>query len=58
MEGNEIKNAAGTLLDMILQQGREREESADRTTRKASQKAAKKPIERLKDKAPNLLRIW
>ena len=52
MEGNEIKNAAGTLLDMILQQGREREESADRTTRKASQKAAKKPIERLKDKAP------
>lgn len=52
MEGNEIKNAAGTLLDMILQQGREREESADRTTRKASQKAAKKPIERLKNKAP------
>ena len=59
MEGNEIKNAAGTLLDMILQQGREREESTDRTARKASQKAAKKPIERLKDKAPKpWLRIW
>ena len=24
MEGNEIKDAAGTVLDLILQQGRER----------------------------------
>ena len=52
MEGNEIQDAAGTILGMILQQGRESEEDADKTARKASQKAAKKPIEGLKDKAP------
>ena len=52
MEGNEIKNAAGALLDMILQQGREREEDAHKASRKASQKAVKKPLEGLKDKAP------
>ena len=56
MEGNEIKNAAGTLLDMILQQGREREEDAHKASRKASQKAVKKPLEGLKDKAPKPLR--
>ena len=51
MEGNEIKNAAGTLLDMILQQGREREESADKASRKASERAVRKPLDRLKGKA-------
>ena len=56
MEGNEIKNAAGTLLDMILQQGREREEDAHKASRKASQKAVKKPLEGLKDKAPKPLK--
>ena len=35
MEGNEIKNAAGTLLDMILQQGSEREENTGKAARKA-----------------------
>ena len=56
MEGNEIKNAAGTLLDMILQQGREREEDAHKASRKASQKAVKKPLEGLKDKASKPLK--
>lgn len=39
----QIRDAAGTLLCMILQQGREREEGANKTARKASQKAAKSP---------------
>ena len=52
MEGNEIKNAAGTLLDMILHQGSEREENTGKAARKASRKAAEKPIDRLKNKAP------
>ena len=56
MEGNEIKNAAGALLDMILQQGREREEDAHKASRKASQKAVKKPLEGLKGKAPEPLK--
>ena len=56
MEGNEIKNAAGALLDMILQQGREREEDAHKASRKVSQKAIKKPLEGLKDKAPKPLK--
>ena len=50
MEGNEIKDAAGTVLDLILQQGREREENVDKTSRKASERAARKPLERLKEK--------
>ena len=56
MEGNEIKNAAGALLDMILQQGREREEDAHKASRKVSQKAIKKPLEGLNDKAPKPLK--
>ncbi len=57
MEGNEIKDAAGTVLDLILQQGREREENVDKTSRKASERAARKPLERLKEKVMRPLRI-
>ena len=55
MEGNEIKDAAGTVLDLILQQGREREENVDKTSRKASERAARKPLERIKEKVMSII---
>lgn len=48
MEGQEIKNAGQTLLNMIMQQGKEREEKMGRAGKKAANKAVEKPMNKAK----------
>ena len=48
MEGQEVKNAAQTVLDMVLNQAKEREEKMARTGKKAANKAIEKPALKVK----------
>ncbi len=49
MEGQEIKNAGQTILNMILQQGKESEEKTGRAGKKAADKAVEKPVNKARE---------